>query len=137
VSMGPALVRTAAIVAAAGLVAIAAFQISLALGAPLGRAAWGGAHVRLPAGFRLASGFAALFWAGATLIVLARAGYEVAPIPSTLARWGTWLLVGLLPLGAVMNFASSSPWERYLWGPLAVVLAVLCLIIARSAVPTR
>jgi hypothetical protein len=134
---GPGLVLIAAIVAAVGFVAIAAFQVSLALGAPLGRAAWGGAHVRLPTGLRVGSAFAALFWATATVIVLARAGYEVAPIPFTLARWGTWVLVGLLPVGALMNFTSSSPWERFLWGPVALVLAVLCLIIARSAVLAR
>ena len=34
--------------------------------------------------------------------------------------------------GALMNFASSSPWERFLWGPLALVLAGLCFVLARS-----
>ena len=45
---------------------------------------------------------------------------------------GTWILVGVLLVGALMNFASSSPWERFLWGPLALVLAVLCFVLARS-----
>jgi hypothetical protein len=31
-----------------------------------------------------------------------------------------------------MNFASSSPWERFLWGPLALLLAALCFVVARS-----
>ena len=34
--------RTPAVAAAAGFLAIATFQAALALGAPLGRAAWGG-----------------------------------------------------------------------------------------------
>ena len=34
------------------------------------------------------------------------------------ARWGTWVLFGLLLLGALMNVASSSVWERYSWGTL-------------------
>jgi hypothetical protein len=40
--------RTAAIAAAVGFLTIAAFQLALALGAPLGRAAWGGTHLQLP-----------------------------------------------------------------------------------------
>jgi hypothetical protein len=35
---------TAAVAAAVGFLTIAAFQAALALGAALGRAAWGGAH---------------------------------------------------------------------------------------------
>ena len=116
--------------AAIGFLAIAAFQVALALGAPLGRAAWGGSHVRLPMGLRLASAFAVVFWVLAALVVLGRVEFDVSPFPSTFARWGTWILVGLLPLGAVMNFASRSRWERFLWGPVALILAGLCLVVA-------
>ena len=49
---------TLAVAAAAGFLAIAAFQAALALGAPLGRAAWGGIHARLPVKLRIASAFA-------------------------------------------------------------------------------
>ncbi len=35
-------------------------------------------------------------------------------------------------LAALMNLASPSSWERFLWGPVALVLAVLCLVVARS-----
>ena len=48
-------------------IAIAGFETALALGAPLGRAAWGGTHVYLTEGLRIASVFAALFWARAVL----------------------------------------------------------------------
>jgi hypothetical protein len=44
-----------------------------------------------------------------------------------------WVLVVLLPVGALMNIASSSRWERYLWGPLALILAVLALVVALNA----
>jgi hypothetical protein len=40
-------------------------------------------------------------------------------------------LVALLTIGAAMNAASSSGWERYLMAPLAAALALLCLVIAR------
>lgn len=125
--------RAAAVAAAVGFLTIAAFQAALALGAPLGRAAWGGTHVQLPMGLRAASAFAFGVWSLAALIVLGRAGFHVSPLPSALHRWGTWILVGVLALGALLNLASPSSWERYLWGPVALILAGLCLLLALSA----
>src|ERR1017187_7244111 len=92
---------TVAVAAAAGFLAIAAFQAALALGAPVGRAAWGGIHARLPVKLRIASAFAV----------------------------GVWMLA------ALMNFASHSSWERFLWAPAALILAVLCLIVALNGSP--
>lgn len=108
--------RRAAVAAAVGFYAIASFQVALALGAPLGRAAWGGTHVQLPMGLRIASAFAAGVWVLAGLIVLGRAGFRVSRLPPALVRWGTWTLVGVSLLGALLNFASPSGWERFLWG---------------------
>jgi hypothetical protein len=123
--------RAAAIVAAVGFSVIAAFQLALALGAPLGRAAWGGGHVRLPRGLRIASAVAVGIWILAVMIVLGRAGYT-SPLPPGFVRWGMWILVGVLALGALMNFASPSSWERFIWGPVGVVLTVMCFLVARS-----
>ena len=123
--------RGAAVAATVGFLVIAIFQAALALGAPLGRAAWGGTRTHLPTGLRVASAAAVFFWLFAALIVLGRTEFQVSPIPDTIARWGTWILVGVLLVGALMNFASSSRWERFLWGPLALVLAVLCFVLAR------
>jgi hypothetical protein len=64
--------------------------------------------------------------------VLGRVGIEVLPLPFAVYRWGAWVLVGLLLLGALVNFASRSAWERFLWGPFALLLAVLCFLVARS-----
>jgi hypothetical protein len=52
----------AGVAAAAGFLVIAAFELALALGAPLGRAGWGGGNAELPIGFRSASGFAVAVW---------------------------------------------------------------------------
>ena len=124
--------RGAAVAATVGFLVIAIFQAALAFGAPLGRAAWGGTRTHLPTSLRIASAAAVAFWVLGALIVLERAEFQVSPIPDTVSRWGTWILVGVLLVGALMNFASSSPWERFLWGPLALVLAVVCFVIARS-----
>lgn len=125
--------RAAAIAAGAGFLGIAAFQVALAAGAPLGQASWGGTYDgQLPTGLRIASAVAVGVWVLAALIVLGRGGFEVSPLPSAVLRWGTWILVAVSLVGALMNFASPSAWERFLWGPFALALAALCLLVARS-----
>ena len=124
-------VRAAALAASVGFLAIAAFQAALALGAPLGRAAWGGTQTDLPVGLQIASGVAIAVWLFAAAIVLGRVGIEIVPLPSNVLRRGVWVLVVILAIGALMNFASPSPWERFLWGPVGVILSVLTLSIAR------
>lgn len=120
-----------ATLAGAGLVCVSAFQVAIALGAPLGSASWGGRHEgRLPTGLRRASAIAAVLWLIAAGIVLGRVG--IGPVPGSVARWGTWALVALLTVGAVMNAASPSRWERFGWAPFTALLAGLCVVVARS-----
>ena len=122
----------AAVAAAVGFVGLAGFELALALGAPLGRAAMGGTHTYLPAGLRIASGALTILWALAALLILRRAGYRVPVISARVARAGTWAVAVLLTLGVLMNLASSSDWERYLQAPIAAVMAALCFRVARS-----
>lgn len=122
--------RTAA-VAALGFLIVVAFQLSLMLGAPFGAAALGGANPgQLPGELRVVSGVSAAIWTFATLIVLARGGFVISPVPRGLSRWGTWTLVGYLAIGVLMNLASFSPWERFGWAPFTLVLFVLTLVVA-------
>jgi hypothetical protein len=51
-------------------------------------------------------------------------------------RWGTWFFAGATAIGAVLNFASESRWENLIWGPVALILCVLCTIVARSTETT-
>ena len=78
---------TLAVAAAAGFLAIAAFQAVLALGAPR-PCGLGGIHARLPVKLRIASAFAVGVWVLAALIILGRAGSQVSPLPPAFARWG-------------------------------------------------
>jgi hypothetical protein len=115
----PALpVHAAAGLAAGGFLLVAVFQISLALGVPWGRGAWGGVHGDvLPARLRIASAVSVGVLVVAALVVLGRVGYlENTAIPYGVFRWGTWALVAAMTLSALANFASSSRWERYLGG---------------------
>ncbi len=122
----------AAYLAAAGFVGIALFQVALALGAPLGRAAWGGAHRVVPAQLRRASAVAAAVWLVAAVLILARAGVLELPLPEIVVTVGAWALVVLSGLGALVNLASSSPWERFGWAPYAATMGVLSLVVALS-----
>lgn len=75
-------VQNAALAAGVGFLGLAAFQAALALGAPLGRASWGGVYEgQLPRGLRIVSGVAVGVHALAALIVLGRGGYRVVPLP--------------------------------------------------------
>ena len=119
---------------------IAAFQLLLAAGVPLGRAAWGGAHRQLPGRLRVASAIAVALWVVAASTVLERGGHDVGPISAEAARWAIWIIVALLGSGAILNVASSSPWERFLWAPIALIAACSCAFVAMgdaasSAVP--
>jgi hypothetical protein len=111
---------------------LAGFELALALGAPLGRAAMGGTHTYLSAGLRTASGALTVIWALAALLILRRGGYRVPVFSARVARAGTWVLAVLLTLSMLMNLASSSGWERYLQAPIAAVMAALCFRVARS-----
>ena len=121
----------AAIVAVVLLATVAVFQIALALGAPLGYAAWGGRHKGvLPEKFRFASGVAGvLVYPLIGLYVLASAGRIRADWMPGTGKPGMWILTGLFTLGALANFASRSTRERY-WGPVSLAIAVCCGIIA-------
>ena len=121
----------AAILAVVLLVAITAFQLALAFGAPWGAAAWGGQSPGvLPTRLRIASGVVAVLVYPLTIaLVLASAGViddGWLPVDGTLIMW---VLAGLLGVGALMNFASRSRPERS-WGAVALTIALCCVIIA-------
>src|SRR5512139_2797587 len=120
--------RIAGVVYAAATAVVAAFQIALALGAPWGAYAMGGAF---PGQFPPALLIAALVQAGILIglagIVLARAaivlkGWE------RVARWMVWVAVGFSALSLVLNLITPSAGERMLWVPVAFVLLVCSLL---------
>jgi hypothetical protein len=121
----------AALLAVVLLVAITAFQLALAFGAPWGAAAWGGQNPGvLPQPLRIASGVAAVVvYPLIIALVLASAGLigdGWLPVNGTLIMWA---LAGLLGVGAVMNFVSRSAPERR-WGAVALTIALCCVVIA-------
>jgi hypothetical protein len=130
------LARPAAVVVAIAFSIITGFLLFWALGGMWGLAAhWGGTYRQLPLGLRALDAVSAVLFGIGALIVLGRAGYWASTIPFAVLRLGTWAFVAILALSAVMNFASSSNWERILIAPVVLFLALLCLIVARSPAP--
>ncbi len=109
---------------------VGVFQIALALGAPLGKAAWGGKHEGiLPVGLRIASGAAGLLvYPLIALFILASADLIAVDWLPT-GKTGMWILTAFFTLGALANFASRSKSER-IWGPVSLVIAICCAVIA-------
>jgi drug/metabolite transporter (DMT)-like permease len=123
----------AAVLAATAFAGVALFEVALAVGAPWGHAAWGGEHAELSGAQRIGSAVAVIVWVAAAVIVLGRAGlWARRPRLALVFRWGTWFLAALSVLAALVNFASQSRWENFIFGPLALLLAILCTLVARA-----
>jgi len=122
----------AAIAATIVLAALAVFQLALAIGAPLGRLAWGGGHERLPTRLRIGSAVSIVLYAVFAAILLDRAGV-VDVIPDGASRIAAWVITGYFVLGIPLNAISRSRSERFVMTPVVTILAVLSAIVAGSA----
>jgi hypothetical protein len=122
----------AAVVALVVFAGLVVFQIALALGAPWGRAAYGGqAPGVLPRHFRISSAVAAVVWIGVALIVARRGGIPVwAPLPDAWLPVAIWVVVGLLAIAVVLNTITLSVIERAIWLPVTLVLFGATLVVA-------
>ncbi|WP_308490826.1 hypothetical protein [Microbacterium terrisoli] len=109
--------------------ALSIFQLALALGAPLGRYAWGGQHRVLPVRLRIGSAISILLYGLMAGIAWDRAGV-LSVLDDTVSRVAMWVVFGYLALGIVMNAISRSKPERNTMTPTSVVLAVLAMLVA-------
>ncbi|MGR0220094.1 hypothetical protein [Agromyces sp. ZXT2-6] len=113
------------------LAVLAAFQLALALGAPLGRFAWGGAHRVLPTRLRIGSLVSIVIYAAIAALALDRVGL-IDVVPDAVSTIGMWVVFGYFVLGIVMNAISRSKPERYTMTPVVTLLALLSLLVALS-----
>jgi hypothetical protein len=125
----------AALVATGLFAAMAAFQATLAAGAPLGAHVLGGRYPEvLPPRIRVFSGIAAILLVSFAFVVLARSG--VIGWPVGLAAFlgpAVWVVAGFLVLNTVGNLASKSRFERTALAATTAVLAALCGFVAVTA----
>ena len=123
-------VRAAALALVFMLILVSGFQLALALGAPLGSFAMGGAFQgTYPPAMRIAAILQVVLYAGIGIIVLSCA--EVAfPKLRGLAGRLIWPIVLLFVAATVLNFISPSARERLLWTPVAIAILLLSLRVA-------
>jgi hypothetical protein len=112
------------------LAALSAFQVALALGAPLGHYAWGGQHRVLPARLRLGSLFSVVTYVLIAVVVLARVGVLATELPDGFLRAATWVLAAYFLVGIGLNAASRSRGERLVMTPVVTVLCALTVVVA-------
>jgi hypothetical protein len=113
------------------LAVLAVFQLALALGAPIGRFAWGGQHRVLPAKLRIGSLVSILIYAVIALLALDRVDL-IDVVPDPVSTVGMWIVFAYFVLGIPLNAVSRSKAERYTMTPVVAVLAVLSLLVALS-----
>jgi hypothetical protein len=124
------LVEVAAVAAAILMVAIAAFQVALAAGLPLGEATMGGRAVTIdgvlqPRYRAIALGSAVVLVLTAW-IVLGRAGVVPGLLDCEALVWAGWVVAGFLVLNTVTNLSGRHPLER--WGMASITLVAALLV---------
>ncbi len=123
-------VRAAAFAYAVISAGVAAFQFALAVGAPWGSYAMGGAFPgQYPPSMRVEAVFGAALIVVMVVVVLSRAGLAL-PKLSGASRWLVWFIVAYGVVGLVLNVITPSSGERFIWAPVAFVLLVCSLVVA-------
>ena len=109
---------------------VVAFQLALALGAPWGAYAMGGAFPgRFPPPMRVAAVVQAVVIALLAVVVLSAAGL-VLPDLAADYPWLVWIPVAVSVLAVLLNSISRSAGERRIWVPVAMLLLVSSLVVA-------
>jgi hypothetical protein len=107
-----------------------AVQLFLAVGILPVSMAWGGGYSELTPSLRLSSLGAFLILLGFAYILGRRSGILGLSPPSLMVQIMSWLITIYLVFSAVMDFLSPIPAERWIFGPLSLVLVLVCLMIS-------
>lgn len=122
--------EVAAIAYAVATAGVIAFQVAMALGAPWGAYAMGGAHPgRFPPAMRVGALVRGALLGVLGVVMLSSAGL-VPPSLSEAIPWLTWVAVVVAAVSVVLNTISPSPGERRIWVPVGLVLLVCSLTVA-------
>lgn len=114
------------------LACVSAFQFALALGAPLGRYAMGGAFEgAYPPAMRVAALVQIVIYLGIAAIMAARAGLALGSL-QRIARPLAWAVVGLFAISLVLNAISPSRGEALIWTPVVFVLLLASARVASA-----
>lgn len=130
----PKFVRNSANIASAFLFIFVVVQLLVAVGIIPISMLWGGRLLELTPALRVSSVVAAAILVAFIYIIRYRAGL-VGHVPQpTIIRVLAWVVAGYMVLNMLGNFASVSNVERFLLGPMTIVLAISTLIVAASRI---
>lgn len=121
-----------AIISCVTLGALAIFQVTLILGAPIGKFAWGGKHTVLPMNLRIGSIISIFLYAVIAVIILSKAGLISSFVNRGVIDVAIWIIAIYFSIGVILNGMSRSRYERHLMTPVALILAVLTILVALS-----
>ena len=111
---------------------IVIFQLALALGAPWGEMAMGGKYPgRFPPRMRVAAIIQLVLVLVVALIVLVRAELALDEYLDV-SRSAVWFVVALFAVSSILNLITPSKKERIFGAPIAIILLICSLIVARS-----
>lgn len=120
----------AAILACLILAGLTIFQVLLIAGFPLGRFAWGGAHTVLPNKLRIGSAVSIILYMIFAVLILERSGIISVINSNNVTGIAIWILAAYFLVGVFMNAISKSKPERMTMTPIALLLCILCVIVA-------
>jgi len=122
----------------AGIIAVVLFgvvivlQLLLAAGILPVSMSWGGRQTTLTTGLRFASLGAAVILVCFAYVISHRAGLVGEVPPSTLIKVISWLVTAYLAFNTLGNFTSPSAGEKWLFGPITLVLLICCFVVSIS-----
>jgi hypothetical protein len=121
--------RIAAFGYAVATAGVALFQLALALGAPWGSFAMGGAFPgQFPPSMRVAALVQIVVLGVLALVVLSRAGVVFPDWRAS--RWLIWVVVAFSAVSLVLNLITPSGGERLIWAPVAAFLLACSVVVA-------
>lgn len=117
-------------IATAGVIT---FQVAMALGAPWGAYAMGGASPgRFPPAMRVVALVQAAVLGMLAVAVLSHAGLAL-PSLAEAYPWLIWVAVAVSAFSVLLNAITRSAGERRIWLPVALVLLVSSVTVALTA----
>ena len=107
-----------------------AFQVAIALGAPLGKYAYGGQNIgRLPNKLRITSVISVLILLAMQGHVLAQVGILTPLLAADQGKIANYAIVAFFAIGTLVNLVSRSKAERNIWTPFGLVATMLSVSI--------
>lgn len=128
----PNFVRNAANIASVLFLIFVVVQLLVAAGIIPISMLWGGRQPELTPSLRVTSVVAAVILGVFMYIIRYRAGLAGKMPQPTLIRVAAWVVTGYMVLNTLGNFSSVSSIERFVFGPMTVLLAVTSFIVAAS-----